>query len=158
RPLVHILDTARAIACTLDAPRQIIHNQIFNVGSTSENYQVREIAQIVAAAFPGCRVTMGQSDGDNRSYRVNFDKINATLPGFTCQRDARIGVRELLELFQSINMSAETFHFRAHTRLKQLEHLIQSGQVDEHFYWRRKESQTARDEQHFAQPGSAFRA
>ena len=156
RPLVHVLDIAHAIACTLDAPRPIVHNQIFNVGSTSENYQVREIAHIVAETFLGCRVTMGQSDGDNRSYRVNFDKINATLPGFRCQHDARMGARELLELFQSINLSVDTFHFRAHTRLKQLEYLIQSGQVDEHFHWRRKESQTVQDAQPFSQHGSVI--
>ncbi len=137
RPLVHVLDIAQAIACALEAPRQIVHNQIFNVGATAENYQVREIAHIVADTFPGCSVTFGSSDGDNRSYRVNFDKIYSILPGFSCQRNATLGARELLELFQGIKMSAETFRFRAHTRLKQLEHLIESGQIDEQFYWTR---------------------
>src|SRR5262249_21316201 len=129
---------------------------IFNVGSTAENYQVRDIAHIVAATFPGCRVTLGRSDGDDRSYRVNFDKIHTLLPGFRCQHDARTGARELLELFRSIHLTAETFHFRAHTRLKQLEYLIQSGQVDEHFSWRRKTGETA-GEQYFAHPGPTRR-
>jgi hypothetical protein len=135
RPLVHLLDIGQAIACALEAPRQIIHNQIFNVGSTSANYQVRDIAQIVADTFPGCRLSFGNSDGDNRSYRVNFDKINSMLPGFKCQRDAAMGAQELFALFTRIDMAPETFNFRAFTRLRQLEHLLRTKQIDEDFHW-----------------------
>ena len=87
-PLVHVLDGCDAIACVLDAPNEIVHNQVFNVGDSRENYQVREIAQIVADAFPGCTLTVGSSGGDHRSYRMSFDKINRELPGFECCRDA----------------------------------------------------------------------
>ncbi|MGH7834453.1 MAG: NAD-dependent epimerase/dehydratase family protein [Candidatus Binatia bacterium] len=146
RPLVHVLDIAHAIACALEAPRQVIHDQIFNVGATSANYQVREIAQIVAGTFPDCTLTFGKSDGDNRSYRVNFDKINATLPGFKCARDPEMGARELLELFQRIGMTHETFNFRAYTRLKQLQHLIKTRQIDEDFYWLSMKSLTDQNE------------
>lgn len=144
RPLVHVLDIAHAIACALEAPRQKVHKQIFNVGSNSENYQVREIAQIVADTFPGCKLSFGSSDGDNRSYRVNFDKIHSQLPGFKCQRDARVGARELLEVFQRTDMSRDTFDFRAYTRLKQLQHLLRTGQIDEHFYWTQVNHQALR--------------
>jgi nucleoside-diphosphate-sugar epimerase len=135
RPLVHVRDITHAIACALEAPRKVVHNQIFNVGSTSENYRVREIAQIIADTFPGCNLTFGNSDGDNRSYRVCFDKIHSQLPGFDCRRDARTGARELLDLFKSIDMSRQTFEFRAYTRLKQLQHLLHTRQIDEDFYW-----------------------
>jgi nucleoside-diphosphate-sugar epimerase len=135
RPLVHVLDIAHAVACALEAPRRIVHNQVFNVGSTKENYQVREIAQIVADIFPGCNLSFGKSDGDNRSYRVSFDKIHALLPGFRCQRDVRAGASELLAVFQRIGMSVEMFEFRAYTRLKQLQHLLRTGQIDKDFYW-----------------------
>jgi nucleoside-diphosphate-sugar epimerase len=135
RPLVHIEDIAHAVACTLKAPREIVHNQVFNVGSTSENYQVREIAEIVADAFAGCKLAFGNSDGDNRSYRVNFDKIHERLPGFRCRHTARTGVRELLQLFQRIDMSPETFGFRAYTRLEQLQYLLRTEQIDRNFYW-----------------------
>lgn len=145
RPLVHVLDIAHAIACTLESPREIVHNQVFNVGLTSENYQVREIAHIVADTFPACRVILGNSDGDNRSYRVNFDKIHSTLPGFRCQRDVKMGARELLELFRRINMSLETFNFRAYTRLKQLQHLLQTKQIDGDFYWSSTKSSTSQN-------------
>jgi nucleoside-diphosphate-sugar epimerase len=138
RPLVHVGDIAHAIACALEAPREIVHNQIFNVGSTSENYRVRQIAEIIGGVFPGCQVTFGSSDGDNRSYRVNFDKIHSMLPGFTCRRDAATGARELLSVFTSINMSPEIFNFRAYTRLKQLEYLLRTGQIDEGLYWSTK--------------------
>jgi nucleoside-diphosphate-sugar epimerase len=135
RPLVHVVDIACAVACTLEAPGQIVHNQVFNVGATSANYQVREIAEAVADVFPGCKLSFGKSDGDNRSYRVRFDKIHTLLPGFRCQRDMRTGASELLELFQRTSMSTETFEFRAYTRLKQLQYLLQTGQIDKDFYW-----------------------
>jgi nucleoside-diphosphate-sugar epimerase len=135
RPLVHIQDIAHAIVCTLQAPRDVVHNQVFNVGSTDENYRVRQIAEIVADTFPDCRLSFGNSDGDNRSYRVNFDKIHERLPGFRCAWDARRGAQELCEMFRRIDMAAHTFEFRAYTRLKQLEHLLRTNQIDERFYW-----------------------
>jgi nucleoside-diphosphate-sugar epimerase len=136
RPLVHVLDICEAIACCLEAPRDIVHNQIFNVGDNNENYQVKEIADIVARTFPGCKLTFGANNGDNRSYRVSFDKIHAKLPGFRCHRNTRMGAAQLLELFERINMTREIFEFRAFTRLKQLEYLIQREEIDEQFFWR----------------------
>lgn len=135
RPLVHVLDICDAIACTLEAPRETVHNQIFNVGATAENYQVREIAQIVAETFPGCELTLGSSDGDNRSYRVSFDKIKAQLPGFKCRRNVRLGAEQLYEVFERIDMPAETFGYRAYTRLKQLQYLIRTQQIDHNLFW-----------------------
>jgi nucleoside-diphosphate-sugar epimerase len=136
RPLVHVLDIAEAIACTLAAPREIVHNQIFNVGDTQHNYRVKQIAQIVAEAFPGCELTLGTNGSDNRSYRVSFDKINTQLPGFRCQRDAMIGAQQLYQLFERIDMTRELFESRPYTRLKQLEHLIRTRQIDGDFFWR----------------------
>ena len=136
RPLVHVLDICDAVTCALEAPREVVHNQVFNVGDNGHNYRVREIAEIVADVFPGCQLSFGASGADNRSYRVNFDKINSRLPGFRCQRDARTGARELRGVFEKIKMTREVFEFRAFTRLKQLEHLLRTAQLDESFYWR----------------------
>jgi nucleoside-diphosphate-sugar epimerase len=136
RPLVHVLDICEAIACCLKAPRDVVHNQIFNVGDNNENYQVKEIAEIVARTFPGCTLTFGAKNGDNRSYRVSFDKIHAKLPGFRCGNNALSGATQLHEIFERIGMTRETFKFRAFTRLRQLEYLIQTGQIDEQFFWR----------------------
>lgn len=136
RPLVHVRDIAHAIACAVEAPWKSVHKQVFNVGSTAANYQVREIARIVAAIFPNCGLSFEESDGDNRSYRVNFDKIHNLLPGFRCRLDAAFGAQELLDLFRRIQMSREVFEFRAFTRIKQLKHLLQTGQLDNAFHWR----------------------
>lgn len=136
RPLVHALDICKAIVCSLEAPRDIIHNQIFNVGDTAHNYQVKEVAQIVAETFKGCRLSLGDSGADNRSYRVSFEKINQTLPGFKCDWDARRGAQQLFKLFSRIDLNQETFLFRGFTRLKQLEYLIRTQQIDQNFFWR----------------------
>ncbi|MDA8217226.1 MAG: SDR family oxidoreductase [Dehalococcoidales bacterium] len=139
RPLVHVLDICKAIACTLEAPREVVHNQVFNVGDTKANHQVRDIAQIVAQAFPGCALTLGTNGGDNRSYRVSFEKINRLLLGFKCERDAMSGANQLLEIFQMLGMTRENFEFRAFTRLKQLEYLKETGQIDDDLFWRARQ-------------------
>jgi nucleoside-diphosphate-sugar epimerase len=135
RPLVHGLDIARAIIAVLEAPREAVHNQVFNVGATEHNYRVRDIAGIVAEAFPGCRVSFGPPSPDNRSYRVSFQKIRKHLPGFECAWDARRGAQQLCGLFKRIDMKTEVFQHRAFTRLKELEYLIRTNQIDEHFFW-----------------------
>src|SRR3989454_2151220 len=117
RPLVHVLDICEAVACVLEAPREIVHKEIFNVGDTNENYQIRDIAGIVSRTFPNCTVSLGTSDGDNRSYRVSFDKIKTKLATFKCRRNVASGAHELYELFQRIGMERNAFDFRAFTRL-----------------------------------------
>lgn len=135
RPLVHVLDICRAIQCAAEAPRDAIHNEVFNVGHSEDNYRVREIAEIVGSTFEGCEVTMGTNGGDNRSYRVSFDKIHRQLPGFKCEWNAKKGAKQLRDLFERIDMKRETFEHRAFTRLKELEHLIRTKQIDSEFYW-----------------------
>lgn len=135
RPLVHALDICKAIACTLEAPRDIVHNQVFNVGDTANNYRVREIAEIVAKVFPRCELSFGSSGSDNRSYRVSFEKINTQLPGFKCEWDARRGSQQLYNVFKQIDMTSEMFEFRGFTRLKQLEYLLGTQQIDRDFFW-----------------------
>lgn len=135
RPLVHLRDVGAAIQGVLEAPREVIHGEIFNVGSTDGNYRVREVAEIVASVIPGCSLSFGEPGADNRSYRVSFEKIRAAIPGFTCAWDVEKGVHELHDVFSSIAMDADVFESRHYTRLKQIRHLIESGQVDEGFHW-----------------------
>ncbi|MBE8965902.1 SDR family oxidoreductase [Nostocales cyanobacterium LEGE 12452] len=135
RPLVHLLDICKAIICTLEAPRDVIHNQIFNVGDTNSNYQVKQIAQIVADVFTDCQLSFGKHDPDNRSYRVLFNKINQNLPGFKCEWDAQRGAQQLYNVFQQIDMDRGTFESRGFTRLKQLEYLIRTQQINQDFFW-----------------------
>jgi nucleoside-diphosphate-sugar epimerase len=135
RPLVYIKDISKAFRCVLEAPKEVVHNQKFNVGDTKENFRVREIAEIVSEAFPGCKTTFGPSGGDNRSYRVSFDKINSKLPGFSCEYTAKDGAEELYQIFKKINMDSELFKAKPYTRLKQLKHLLQTKQVTDELYW-----------------------
>jgi nucleoside-diphosphate-sugar epimerase len=135
RPLVHALDIARAIELVCVAPRERVHRQVLNVGSNEQNYRVRDIAEIVGDVFAGCTVSFGDPSADNRSYRVAFDKIVDVLPDFTCAWDARRGAAQLYDVFNRIDMSRETFEFRAFTRVRQLQHLLRTGQLDEHFFW-----------------------
>lgn len=135
RPLVHALDIGRAIASVLAAPRDAVHNEIFNVGDTNHNYRVKEIAETVAAEFPGCKLTFGPPGGDNRSYRVSFEKIRRHIPGFKCVWNAQRGAKQLHDLFKRIDLTPEVFQNRTFTRLKQLEYLIRTHQLDSNFFW-----------------------
>jgi nucleoside-diphosphate-sugar epimerase len=135
RPLVHALDIGKAIACVLDAPREVVHNEIFNVGETRHNYRVRDVAEIVAAAFPGCELSFGTGGSDNRSYRVSFDRIRERIPAFRCDWDAERGARQLHDVFRSIDMTPDVFEGRGFTRLKQLEYLLRTKQIDSDFFW-----------------------
>jgi nucleoside-diphosphate-sugar epimerase len=135
RPLVHALDIAKAIRMTVESPREAVHGQVFNVGSESNNYRVRDIAEIVAAEFPGCALSFGDPSADNRSYRVAFDRIREVLPGYDTDWDAKAGAAQLHRVFASIDLDAETFTGRGHTRLKQIQHLMRTNQVDAELYW-----------------------
>jgi nucleoside-diphosphate-sugar epimerase len=135
RPIVHALDICQAIIAVLEAPVEAVANEVFNVGDTEHNYRVREIAEIVGEVFPGCKVSFGPPSPDNRSYRVSFEKIRKHLPTFKCRWDARRGAEQLLNLFRRIDMTEEVFQYRAFTRLKQLEYLIRTGQIDADFFW-----------------------
>lgn len=135
RPIVHVEDIIEAMCCVLAAPDEAVNGQIFNVGATSENYRVREIAEIVAQNFPGCGVSAGPPSADNRSYRVSFAKIESRLPGFQSRWTAQKGADELRRLFERIEFSPETYAFRAFTRLKQLKYLQRTGQVNDDLMW-----------------------
>ncbi len=135
RPIVHVEDICEATRCALEASADAISGEIFNVGATSENYRIRDIAQTIASVFPGCEVTTGPPSGDNRSYRVSFDKIATRLPGFKTHWTAKRGAEELRQLFERIEMTADTHAFRAFTRLKQLKYLQRTGQLDDDLRW-----------------------
>lgn len=136
RPLVHVQDIGAAIIATLQAPRDAVANQIINVGDDDNNYRVREIAHAVGEAFPNCRIEFGDNGGDNRSYRVSFERIGKILPGFRCRWTVQRGAQQLRRLFERIDMSQQDFDAPPFTRLKQLQRLLASGQIDSNFYWR----------------------
>jgi nucleoside-diphosphate-sugar epimerase len=134
RPIVHIEDVAEAIALSLLAPISDIHNQVFNVGSNSQVYQVRDIAQIVAKVFTDRQIVFGSASADNRSYRVNFDKIHKIL-GYNTRFTARDGVVQLKTLFDVVGIGGDLLDSKNFTRLKYLKYLQQSKKVTKSLFW-----------------------
>lgn len=136
RPLVHVDDICGAIIACLEAPEEAIANEIFNVGDDRQNYRIRDIVDTVATVFPGCDVAVGSNNGDNRSYRVSFEKIHKHLPNFRCQWDIQRGAAQLRRVFEQVGMTEQVFLAAPFTRLKQLRHLVQTKQLDADLYWR----------------------
>jgi nucleoside-diphosphate-sugar epimerase len=138
RPIVHIEDIARAFAAVLDAPREAIHNQAFNVGATEENYQVRDLGAIVAETVAGSTVTYsGKVSADPRNYRVNFSKIRQAMPHFRTLWTARRGAVELLDACRALHLKESDLQSREYIRLKQLRHLLDTGELDETLRWKK---------------------
>jgi hypothetical protein len=135
RPMVHALDIAQAIQCALRADRSVAHGLVVNVGCDENNRTVRDIAEAVAAEFPGCELTFGPPSADQRSYRVAFHKIREVFGDFVPAWDIPAGAAQLHRVFAHVAMEPETFYGRGHTRLKQIEYLMKTGQVDEQLFW-----------------------
>lgn len=131
RPIVHIRDITAAILCVLEAPQQVVHNEIFNVGQTEENYRIRDLADIVATVVPGCRVEYAPDGGpDKRCYRVNFDKIRRVLPAFNPQWTAQKGAQELYEAYRAMELSFRDLELGRYTRISHIQKLMQASQLD----------------------------
>jgi nucleoside-diphosphate-sugar epimerase len=136
RPIVHIRDIIAAILSVLEAPQHVIHNEIFNVGQTEENYRIRGLADIVADTVPGCRVEYAPDGGpDTRCYRVNCDKIRRVLPGFHPQWTARTGAQELYEAYRAAGLSFPDLERGRYTRITHIQQLMEAGQLDSALRW-----------------------
>jgi nucleoside-diphosphate-sugar epimerase len=135
RPLVHVDDICQAILCALEAPREAVSGEAFNVGDDAQNYRVSEIAEVVAATFKGCRMTLGPSGGDNRSYRVSFAKIQKHMPAFRCRWSAADGAAQLRSVFERIKLDEATFNAAPYTRLSELKYLRSTSQLNEALLW-----------------------
>ncbi len=135
RPFVHAKDIAKAVICALNAPKEIIHNEIFNVGDTNANYQIKDIAEIIGKHMPDCEISFNKDAVDKRNYRVDFSRINSKLPGFKAEMSVEDGVKELIQIFKDIDLSKEVFEAKEFTRLSQLEDLLQTGKINQELYW-----------------------
>ncbi len=109
---------------------------------------------MIADTFPGCRTQFGDSTGDHRNYRANFDKIREHLP-FETRYDVARGAQQLLEVFRAVDMSTELFESRGHTRIKQIQHLLGTGQIDARFFWVRPPTSVEPPAEPSPAPGSA---
>jgi len=136
RPLVHVSDISRAFIAVLEAPRDRVHDEAFNIGKTEENYRVSEIAEFVLDTVPGCTLEMAEGAGpDKRSYRVDCEKIRRVLPGFEPKWDVALGARELLDSYVSNGFSVEEFESNTFFRLGRLNFNMEAGLVDNELRW-----------------------
>ena len=144
RPIVHIEDICRAYIASLQAPIELVHNEGFNVGTTTENYQVREIAQIVKEVVPGCKIEFALDAGpDKRCYRVDCNKIARVLRDFKPQWTARKGIEQLYEEYKRVGLTLEEFEGPRFMRIAHLKGLIKDGILDETLRWREENKEEA---------------
>ncbi len=131
RPVVHIADIARAFIAVLEAPRELIHNEAFNVGRNEDNYRIRDLAQIVYETVPGCRIQFAEgAQPDKRNYRVDCSKIRRVLPDFQPAWDARKGAQELYDAYRTIGLKLEDFEGPRYKRIDHIRKSIASGRLD----------------------------
>jgi nucleoside-diphosphate-sugar epimerase len=139
RPIVHIEDISRAFIAVLNAPRDLVHRQAFNVGSTEENYQIRDLADLVHEIVPNCKIEYAKDGGpDKRCYRVDFSKVTNTLPSFKAQWNARKGAVQLYEAIQRVGLRLEDFEGPRYMRISHIQKLISKGCLDTNLRWREK--------------------
>ncbi|MGB6456287.1 MAG: SDR family oxidoreductase [Streptosporangiaceae bacterium] len=131
RPLVHIEDISRAFRAVLEAPRELVHNQAFNVGRAADNVQVRDIAELVRAAVPGSVLSIADGAGpDLRNYRVDFAKLTETFPALELRWSVRDGVSELVRAYSDHHLSYADFTSARFVRLRRIRELLAAGQLD----------------------------
>jgi nucleoside-diphosphate-sugar epimerase len=131
RPIVHIHDISRAFLAALTAPTAMVYNQAFNVGFTEHNYQVKDIAAIVADVVPGCQLQFASDAGpDQRSYRVDFTKIASAFPNFIPQWDARRGAEQLYAAYASSGLTHQEFEGPRYQRISHIKQSLNGGILD----------------------------
>ena len=141
RPVVHVADIAAAYVAALEAPADAVRARAFNVGATSENYRIRDLAEIVRDVVPGSEVTYAEDAApDKRNYRVDCNRICRELPGFKPQWTARRGVEELYQAFRRTNLTLEQFEGETFNRIAHLKKLIREGTIDDDLFFTSKEA------------------
>ncbi len=132
RPIVHVEDIARAYVSILNAPRELIHNEAFNIGATSENYQIRDLAEIVKDTVPNCRIEYApDASPDLRCYRVDCTKMAKTIHGFKPQWTARRGAEQLYMAYNKVGLTIEDFEGEKFKRISHVTKLISDGLLDD---------------------------
>ncbi len=137
RPIVHVRDVCAAFLAVLETPREVIHDTAFNIGVNGENYQVRELAEIVRQTVPDCTVEYaGGSTTDPRNYRVDFSKFANQVRAFKPQWNAARGATELYHAYQNAGLTFDDFQGRKYVRLKQIKHLLENNALDSDLRWK----------------------
>ena len=136
RPLVHIEDITQAVVCALKAPRDVVHNLAVNVGSNNENYQMRDLANFVKEVVPNCEIEIAPDAGpDERSYRVNFDKIHRVFPDFETKWTAKMGVQQCYDSYVKHGLNRNDYEGIRYKRIAHILNLIEEGKLDKELFW-----------------------
>jgi len=136
RPLIHAEDIARAFIAVIEAPKEKVNGQAFNTGQNKENYQVKDIAEMIGKIIPDCKIVItGEHGNDSRSYRVNFDKIKNSLPEFKPAWNLNNGIRQIFDSYKKLGIDNDRFNGRYFIRLKQLNYLLENGKLDKGLFW-----------------------
>jgi len=136
RPLVHIEDIGRAFLAVLHAPRELVHNEAFNVGRSEENYRVRDLGELVEQVVPGSKVRYAEGGGpDPRCYRVDCGKLMRTLPEYRPQWTVRRGMEQLRDAFEANALSREDLLGDRYFRIKRIRALQTEGLLDASMRW-----------------------
>jgi nucleoside-diphosphate-sugar epimerase len=142
RPIVHIRDIVGAMLSALAAPREVVHNQTFNVGQTSENYRISELAEMVTEVVPGSRIEYAPGGGpDKRCYRVSCEKIRQVLPEFRPQWTARKGAKELYEAYRQVGLGAQDMG--RYIRISHIQKLQKEGRLNATLHWSQQPAESA---------------
>jgi len=132
RPLVHIEDISRAFLAMLEAPRELVHNEAFNIGRSADNVQIRDIAELVRDTVTGSTVTLAANAGpDLRDYQVDFSKLVDTFPELGLRWTVADGIAELLASYTKYGLTYEDFTSSRFVRLRRIKELMAAGEVDE---------------------------
>lgn len=135
RPLVHIGDISRAFKAVIESTSDDINGEAFNTGINEENFQIRDVANLIKKVAPSCEINIGNKSPDSRSYRVSFDKIMEYLPNFKPAWNLEKGIQELFDAYKKYNLTADQFNGRYFTRLKQIKYLLDSKKINSNLEW-----------------------
>lgn len=131
RPLVHVKDISDAIIAVIEAPKEIIHNEAFNIGDNIENYQIKDIATEIKKFYQDCDITFlsSQKSKDSRNYNVSFNKLNNQL-NYKCKVSLKEGLKEIKDVYSHLKLDTEKFNCRYFTRLNQIKYLLEKNIID----------------------------
>ncbi len=135
RPLLHVEDLSRAVIACLAAPRDKVHNEAYNVGATDENYQIRDVAELVHELVDASEIAFADAAGpDLRNYRVNCDKLGDEL-GFSCEWTVRRGIEELRDAFIAEQLTIDQLEGSRFMRVARVRRLIDAGDLGADLRW-----------------------
>jgi len=137
RPVIHVEDVSAAFLAGLSAPLEVVHNQVFHVGSNQENYTIKNMAEIVKCCMPGCTVEyLNDASADQRTYIADFSKIERMMPEFRPRWSLEAGTRQLLDAYQRYGLKEDDLTGARYVRINRINSIVQAGAIDETFRWR----------------------